>query len=399
MSYISQEDYKKMMENFKKGTPKSMLKEDFERPSAREVEEEDELGRITDVVYAVFKNDNKTSQDTVEDLAEKIRNAWSKSRGYGQGDEVDFAVEYLTDWAREARSAGGGPGLGGGSKLSRGEDDTIWGSDWESVIQNAAQNFGVDEALDAVGKEDDDINNDGKVDKTDKYLANRRQQVGKAIGKGRAMKESHPANDKWYEDFENGLKNLANNKYISQFELQQYMKALDHIDPMDNYSEFDGHDAAKEFVDDLRTKDQMDADDYQWKQEHGGYDFGGDDFNDGEFWEARVIEDLEFDDDDEAREKRAKKAEMDDEEAENAERDLDEEEEKLYLRAPEQAAKHIAKKYGAELPFKVLKLPTIEFSGTIVFWFPTTCLSVLKAFSQPAAKYPEDDLALLTNLS
>lgn len=431
MSYISQEDYKKMMENFKKGTPKTMLKEDFERPSAREMEEEKELGRITDVVYAVFKNDNKTSQDTVDDLAEDIRNAWSKSRGYGQGDEVDFAVEYLKDWAREARSAGGGSGLGGGSKLSRGEDDTIWGSDWESVIDNAAQNFDVDEALDAVGKEDDDINNDGKVDKTDKYLAKRRQAVGKAIGKGRMMKEddeeeeepmhdygdvkqlaakvsavvgekvrfddydmndrpifvgrkqdieytvdpagtvwkhngfahqevgtvnerqvneSLPENDQWYEDFENGLKNLANNRYISQFELQQYMKALDHVDPMDNYSEFDGHDAAKEFVDDLRTKDQMDADDYQWKQEHGGYDFGGDDFNDGEFWEARVIEDLEFDDDDEAREKRAKKAEMDDEEAENAERDdLDEEEEKLYLRAPEQAAKHIAKKYGAEL--------------------------------------------------
>jgi len=33
------------------------------------------------------------------------------------------------------------------------------------------------EALDPVGKEDDDINNDGKVDKTDKYLANRRKAV------------------------------------------------------------------------------------------------------------------------------------------------------------------------------------------------------------------------------
>ena len=39
------------------------------------------------------------------------------------------------------------------------------------------------EALDPVGKEDDDINNDGKVDKTDKYLANRRKAVSKAINK------------------------------------------------------------------------------------------------------------------------------------------------------------------------------------------------------------------------
>jgi hypothetical protein len=41
----------------------------------------------------------------------------------------------------------------------------------------------VDEALDAVGKEDDDINNDGKKDKTDKYLKARRTAVSKAIGK------------------------------------------------------------------------------------------------------------------------------------------------------------------------------------------------------------------------
>jgi len=37
------------------------------------------------------------------------------------------------------------------------------------------------EALDPVGQEDDDINNDGKKDKTDKYLKNRRKAIGKAI--------------------------------------------------------------------------------------------------------------------------------------------------------------------------------------------------------------------------
>jgi hypothetical protein len=41
----------------------------------------------------------------------------------------------------------------------------------------------VDEKLDPVGEEDDDINNDGKVDKTDKYLANRRKAIAKAIKK------------------------------------------------------------------------------------------------------------------------------------------------------------------------------------------------------------------------
>ena len=35
--------------------------------------------------------------------------------------------------------------------------------------------------LDPVGKEDGDVNNDGKVNKTDKYLMNRRNKIGKAI--------------------------------------------------------------------------------------------------------------------------------------------------------------------------------------------------------------------------
>ena len=41
----------------------------------------------------------------------------------------------------------------------------------------------VDEKLDPVGKEDEDINNDGKVNKTDKYLLNRRKAISKASKK------------------------------------------------------------------------------------------------------------------------------------------------------------------------------------------------------------------------
>ena len=41
----------------------------------------------------------------------------------------------------------------------------------------------VSEKIDPIGKEDDDINNDGKVDKTDKYLKNKRKAVSKAINK------------------------------------------------------------------------------------------------------------------------------------------------------------------------------------------------------------------------
>jgi len=47
----------------------------------------------------------------------------------------------------------------------------------------------LQEKLDPVGKEDNDVNNDGKVDKTDDYLKNRRKAVSKAIGKKKTNEE------------------------------------------------------------------------------------------------------------------------------------------------------------------------------------------------------------------
>jgi hypothetical protein len=50
------------------------------------------------------------------------------------------------------------------------------------------------EAMDPVGKEDKDIDNDGDSDKTDKYLLNRRKAIGKAIAKKRGrVKEGFSA--------------------------------------------------------------------------------------------------------------------------------------------------------------------------------------------------------------
>jgi len=53
------------------------------------------------------------------------------------------------------------------------------------------------EALDPVGREDADIDNDGDTDKTDKYLHNRRKAVGKAIAKKKGMKEGF---SNWRQD-------------------------------------------------------------------------------------------------------------------------------------------------------------------------------------------------------
>jgi hypothetical protein len=51
--------------------------------------------------------------------------------------------------------------------------------------------------LDPVGKEDRDVNNDGKVDKQDSYLKNRRETVAKKIGKSYGLKEGI---SNWRED-------------------------------------------------------------------------------------------------------------------------------------------------------------------------------------------------------
>ncbi len=52
------------------------------------------------------------------------------------------------------------------------------------------KNKEMKEALDPVGKEDKDIDNDGDHDKSDKYLAARRKKVGKIIDAHKKMKES-----------------------------------------------------------------------------------------------------------------------------------------------------------------------------------------------------------------
>jgi hypothetical protein len=59
------------------------------------------------------------------------------------------------------------------------------GSQYEQVVH---------EKMDPVGQEDKDIDNDGDHDSTDKYLANRRKAISKAIAKKRGrVKEGFSA--------------------------------------------------------------------------------------------------------------------------------------------------------------------------------------------------------------
>ena len=52
---------------------------------------------------------------------------------------------------------------------------------YEDLGNKLGRYYEISEAMDAVGKEDGDIDNDGDEDKSDEYLANRRKAVSKSI--------------------------------------------------------------------------------------------------------------------------------------------------------------------------------------------------------------------------
>ena len=70
----------------------------------------------------------------------------------------------------------------------------------------------VEEALDPVGQEDSDIDNDGDTDSSDKYLHKRRKAIGKAIKKEK-MKESF---SNWRQDLREIVDEIETNKEIKE---------------------------------------------------------------------------------------------------------------------------------------------------------------------------------------
>ena len=68
-----------------------------------------------------------------------------------------------------------------GKMLKRHVGRTLEESDVEKMMEDMQCDECWEEGMDAVGKEDSDINNDGKTDGTDKYLKNRREKIGHSM--------------------------------------------------------------------------------------------------------------------------------------------------------------------------------------------------------------------------
>jgi len=255
--YISHVDYKKMMENFKKGTPKKMLKEGLEKEG--------------NAFTAGLAKAKKGQEFKIGDKAVKDTSNYDASM-----EEASYTDNYEGSWGYR----------------------------------------------------------EGKV------------------------KESHQGNDQWYEEFQTAISAMG----LAGEAEARVMKALDHTDPLTQYGSMTAPEAARDFVSDLGIVSADDYDDYDadYEEPRDDFDMAGGDFNDGEFWENEVKKLQEIagvkpqddgpeDDNDEERKKRADREEEEGTEAENAERDLEEEESKVNMHDPETVAKVVVKKYGAEL--------------------------------------------------
>jgi len=77
------------------------------------------------------------------------------------------------------------------------------------------------EALDPVGQEDADIDNDGDTDKSDKYLHNRRKAIGKAITKKKKIKEGF---SNWRQDLSEVMDDELDTKPIKEKKVNNKIK-------------------------------------------------------------------------------------------------------------------------------------------------------------------------------
>ena len=108
------------------------------------------------------------------------------------------------------------------------------------ITLRAMANVFMPEALDPVGQEDDDVDNDGDSDKSDEYLKKRRKAVGSAIDKRKKkLKEAAAAHTSDDDD-----KEITEKKVKNKVVINPEMKESKDYDPMED-DEFD-HDEAEE---------------------------------------------------------------------------------------------------------------------------------------------------------
>ena len=158
-----------------------------ELPKAVQLNEDAQLrvlaGQTTYVAEAKKKKDEEKKEEKVDEAAEKTATTWTDMKGNKhpatkvKGDKYtgkEAEKDEKTD--KKAKKESVEPEFK--SKFMK----MVEAKKEEADKKKAEKKKKMEEAMDPVGKEDDDVNNDGKKDKTDDYLKNRRNAVSKAVG-------------------------------------------------------------------------------------------------------------------------------------------------------------------------------------------------------------------------
>jgi len=151
-----------------------------------------DAGRLAAMADAIFKieadvKSSGPSEKNSEMAGQVYQQLMSAANELGVAQKLDFMEGHMDIIdGEEDEDDDGVPD--NDAMMSDGGDmmDAGGGVVGESYImerRRQIRNIILGEELDAVGEEDDDVNNDGKTDKTDKYLKNRRKKIGAAIKK------------------------------------------------------------------------------------------------------------------------------------------------------------------------------------------------------------------------
>lgn len=157
----------------------------------------DEMGKIAakrtaGVKKAVDKIAPKKAATAIKTNIDKAGEA-AKNRGTGKDDqgkayyaaqkgiakvreETEFSEATMSDAEMKKRED-----IVKGMKKNAQSFKDRYGDRWKSVMYATATKAAVKEAMDPVGKEDSDIDNNGKVNASDKYLARRRKAIAASV--------------------------------------------------------------------------------------------------------------------------------------------------------------------------------------------------------------------------
>jgi hypothetical protein len=198
----------------KEGEEKEEKKEKKEKEGADKKDEAKFHGKLDTLVHKTFgkrpeeKKAGMKEQVTLQDIVEKavsksqqrfmgMVHAKKKGEMKGGSEEVSKAASSMT--GKEAEKFASTKHKGIPEKKTKKEDYDVDTANqlWSEVGERLEKLGEMDDAkfkvigekMDPVGKEDADVNNDGKVDKQDKFLKGRRSTVSKIIAAKKKVDE------------------------------------------------------------------------------------------------------------------------------------------------------------------------------------------------------------------